>query len=284
AAGASAEAAASAPPPARWIVFAGTPPGVRASQLFRIRTSGKGLKQLTSGQLPSIAPNFSPDGKRIAFARNGVGILMMNIDGTGLHRLTTNPRDSFPAWSPDGTQITFVRPSTTAWNVVVMPAKGGKQSRLRQAPSSGRPTWSTHGFLIPSGGDLLRIDPLTGHVQKYYDADIDATWGMNTVAISPAATLLTFVGARNPDPGDLDCGDGPCPRFALYTESIKKASRPKLLAKDAGPATFSPDGRQLAFVAKGGLVLWTLANGTSRLVATGTAYPNATAPPAWQPR
>ena len=34
----------------------------------------------------------------------------MNIDGTGLHRLTTNGRDSYPTWSPDGKQVAFVRP------------------------------------------------------------------------------------------------------------------------------------------------------------------------------
>ena len=44
---------------------------------------------------------------------------------------------------------------------------------------------ASNGLLIPSGGDLLRIDPTTGHVQKYYGAEIDAVWGMNSVALSP---------------------------------------------------------------------------------------------------
>ena len=94
---------------AKWIVFAGVPSGQHVDQLYRIRSSGEGLQVLTKGQYPSIAPAFSPDGKRIAFSRAGVGILTMDVDGKDVHRLTTNGRDSFPAWSPDGKQIAFLR-------------------------------------------------------------------------------------------------------------------------------------------------------------------------------
>jgi hypothetical protein len=89
-----AAAAPTAPTPERWIVFAATSRTEhQVNQLFRIQSSGKGLKQITKGKLPSIAPAFSPDGKRIAIARGGAGILTVNPDGTGLRRLTTNGRE-----------------------------------------------------------------------------------------------------------------------------------------------------------------------------------------------
>ena len=107
-------ATAGAASPPRWIVFSATSTGHINAQLYRIQSSGDGLRQITTGSYSSIAPVFSPDGKRIAFARTGVGILTMNVDGTGLRRLTTNGRDSFPAWSPDGKQLAFVRPYKAA--------------------------------------------------------------------------------------------------------------------------------------------------------------------------
>jgi Tol biopolymer transport system component len=277
---AAVSSAGTAPPP-QWIVFSAAPPGLHGDQLFRVTSSGKGLQQITHGAFPSEAPAFSPDGKRIAFARTGVGVLTMNPDGTGLRRVTTNARDSFPAWSPDGRRIAFVRPGTQ-WQVWVVSANGGAPHLLGKAPPSGRPSWTTAGLLIPSGGDLLAISDVNGAVKKYYNANIDAIWGLNTVALSPDLTRLTYLGARNPDPGDKECGEGPCQRFGLFLESLK-TRRPRLLLKDVGPASFSPDGKTLAFVAGGRLELQPIAGARPAKIPTGNATPTIAAPPAWQP-
>jgi Tol biopolymer transport system component len=270
--------------PAKWIVFSATQPGQHIDQLFRIRSSGTGLKRLTTGQYPSIAPAFSPDGTRIVFARTGVGIVTMDVDGKGVHRMTTNGRDSFPTWSPDGKQIAFLRPTAT-WAIYTMSSSGGHQRRLTKAPPAGRPTWSSAGLMVPTAGDLAKIDPVNGHVLKYFGAEIDAVWGLNTVALSPDDSSLTFIGAAAPEPGDKECGDNqPCQRFALYKQGLRPKGKPRLLVKNVGPATYSPDGKQLAFIARNTkLDLWTLATGASRRLALGSNYATVAAPPTWQP-
>jgi len=270
--------------PSKWILFTAQTGGLGGEQIFRITSSGTGLKQLTKGAYPAEDPAFSPNGKRIAFARLGSGIFTMNVDGTDVRRLTTNGRDGFPAWSPNGTQIAFKRPTASGWAVYVMSASGAGQRRLPQAPSAGRPSWTPHGLVIPTNGDLAKIDPRTGRVQKRFGALIDAMVGMDSTAVAPDLSTLTYVGSRAPIPGDKGCGEGvPCPVFALYIQNVRRHKAPRLLVRDAGPATFSRDGKSLLFVNKGRIVFWTLKNGASRSITTGKVSPSTSAPPAWQP-
>jgi Tol biopolymer transport system component len=269
----------------RWILFTASPPAPAAEQIFRIEPSGKGLKQLTKGTYPSDAPAFSPDGKRIAFARLGAGIFSMNVDGSGLRALTKNGRDSFPAWSPDGKQIAFIRPLASGWKIHVISASGAGERQLRQAPPAGRPSWTSRGLMIPTNGDLAKIDPRSGHVQKLFGALIDASIGMDTTALSPDLSTITFVGSRRVDPGDHGCGEGvPCPTFALYIQDLRTHTAPRILVRNGGPASFSPDGKRLAFVAQNRLVLDVLATGKSKSFKTGKLTPTTGSPPVWQPR
>ena len=153
---------------------------------------------------------------------------------------------------------------------------------LAKAPPAGRPSWTAKGLLIPTGGDLVRIDPGTGRVLKYYGADIDAIWGLNSVTIAPSVKLLSFVGTRDPIPGDTDCGDGPCQRFGLYLENLTAAKkRPKLYVKDTGPAAWSPDGKDLAYVSGGTLVLKPVGSGLPTSIPVDGATPIISSAPAW---
>lgn len=265
------------------IVFSASESGKFTQQLYVVQPSGDGLKQLTTGGANALDPAFSPSGAKIAYVRFGYGIYTIDRDGSQLKRLTTNGRDSYPSWSPDGKWLAFVRPFKTRWRVWIVPSSGGRQHVLAQAPPAGRPSWTSKGLLIPTGGDLLRIDTKTGRVLKYYGANIDAIWGLNSVTVAPALSVLTYVGAREPVPGDMECGDGPCQRFGLYLESLTaKRKIPKLIVKDTGAAGFSPDGRQLVFSAGGGLVIRSLASGAQTSIATPNLTAAPGAPPTWR--
>jgi Tol biopolymer transport system component len=267
-----------------YILFTAHPSGFGAEQIFRITPSGTGLKQLTKSTSAAEAPAFSPDGTQVAFARIGVGVFSMKVNGSGVRALTTNGRDSFPVWSPDGKQIAFIRPLATGWKVFVMSATGKGQRELRQSPPAGRPSWTSRGLMVPTNGDLAKIDPRSGHVQKLFGAIIDASVGMDSTAISPNLATVTFVGSRRLDPGDHGCGEGvPCPTFALFIQNLRAHAAPHILVLNGGPASFSPDGKRIAFVAENRLVLRVVASGASKSIETGKYSPTTGSPPVWQP-
>jgi Tol biopolymer transport system component len=278
------QAAAGAALPTRWIVFSAHPNGAGAAQLFRIQTTGAGLQQITKGTLAATAPAFSPRGKLIVFTRLGSGIFRVRVDGTGLRRLTSGPRDSYPVWSRDGKRIAFIRPYRGQWRLHVMTASGTKLHRLRQAPPAGRPTWSADGkaILIPAAGDLVRVDSRTGRVLGYYGLTLDIQTAQ-TATLSPNRRKIAYVGPRV-STGPDDCGEGPCPQYGLYLASVPKPHQARRIVNDTGPAGWSPDGKSLVFVAKGALTLWVVASKASTVLSTAQHIATGDSPPAWQPR
>jgi Tol biopolymer transport system component len=206
----------------------------------------------------------------------------MSSDGTGLRRLTSNGRDGYPVWSPDGARIAFVRLVGAQWRVFVMSSTGRDQHRLVQSPPAGRPSWTANGksLVMPAGGDLVQVDVETGHVQKYFGLPIDTQTGQ-TATLSPNGRSVAYVGPRI-STGPPDCGEGRCPQFGLYLASLPVPHRPHRIVNDTGAAGWSPDGKQLAFVARGVLTLRNVTTGKQTAISTETHVATGDAPPAWR--
>ena len=56
----------------------------------------------------SYGPRWSPDGKRILFCSAGLGIYIMNADGSDLHQIIKRRTVQQPAWSLDGTKVMYI--------------------------------------------------------------------------------------------------------------------------------------------------------------------------------
>ena len=128
-----------------------------AGGLYTVNVDGSGSILLTSS-LGVGSPNFpawSPDGSKIAFScgveSGNSDICVVNADGTGLTRLTTDPADDHrPSWKPDGSQIAF---ATTRYGldgngnptIAVMNADGSGVTRIGNGDA---PAWSPDGGRI----------------------------------------------------------------------------------------------------------------------------------------
>ena len=122
-------------------------------------------RQLTflERQYASVS-SWSPDGQQIVFASqmgdalgtasyfdpNSSEIYVVNVDGTGLHKLTENSiSDSGPDWSPDDSRIAFTSARAGDYEIYTMNPDGSNIQQLTDDNASdGSPTWSPDGTRI----------------------------------------------------------------------------------------------------------------------------------------
>jgi Tol biopolymer transport system component len=109
--------------------------------------AGKPPRSFISSTRLENTPQYSPDGKHVAFASNRSGIMQIWVcdhDGSNLLQLTNFDRLSgTPRWSPDGHWIAFDRDLREGWRIFVMPAEGGPAHRLTSDEEhENTPSWS----------------------------------------------------------------------------------------------------------------------------------------------
>ena len=79
-----------------------------ARQLVLLPLRGGPAVQLTASEKPVSDPQWAPDGRRLAFVRDGA-IWVIEVDGSRQVRVTEHPAgNSRPRWSPDGRRLAFI--------------------------------------------------------------------------------------------------------------------------------------------------------------------------------
>lgn len=123
------------------------------SEIFTADTDGTDVRQLTVNVEYDVQPDWSPDGKRIAWSQTFAGqydIATMRADGTR-QRATYSPgSDVAPAWSPDGTELAYGSTRDGGEDVYVVSLDGTKRDKLTDdgLPTDTSPSWSPNGRRI----------------------------------------------------------------------------------------------------------------------------------------
>jgi Tol biopolymer transport system component/imidazolonepropionase-like amidohydrolase len=186
------------------------------NQLWLMEIGGK-PQPLTSGTYYKQSPEWSPDGKQIAYSSDKAGtadIYILDL-ATKSERRVTNLTDSAeiePAWSPDAKKIAFQKSGTT---YTVDLSSGEIKEAIKETYEPGRASWSANGKAI----SVAALRPYSRRFRE-------GTNLIETVDLASGKVTLTE----------------PAPYKSISTRSVD------------GPI-YSPDGSQMAFVMDG--YLWT---------------------------
>lgn len=110
--------------------------------------------RLIASTQPDFEPQYSPDGKKIAFTSSRSGsyeIWVCDLEGRNPVPLTSfgGPNVGSPRWSPDSRWIAFDSPKAGNSDIYVVSADGSLPRKLTTGPSNQmRPSWSNDGRWI----------------------------------------------------------------------------------------------------------------------------------------
>src|SRR5581483_10026068 len=160
-----------------------------------------------------VFPSFSPDGQQVAYSAHTASTddtfhIYVRPSAGGPPRQLTNGEaaDIAPVWSPDGSQLAFLRTDEEAARVMVMPSAGGDPREVAQfAPPDEdvQPTpsvsWLRDGKRLVAAGvkddqpSALFLIDLQGGAAKQITTPAKGTVGDSTPAVSPDGNSIAFV-------------------------------------------------------------------------------------------
>ena len=228
------------------------------------------------------SPAFSPDGNQVTFkSSNAVpdgseGLYTTMIGGEKPLRLTSNPRDCCPAWSPDARSIAFARGHAGGRTIYVVPALGGTPKELYSEES----VFKEHIGMLPlfswsPDGRYLAVSALSTPEKRPTITLVSLRDSSRQPLTSPPPESSDWCPAFSPDGRSIAFlrASGPGLVDDLYVVPAA-GGKPKRLTLDnrpiQGPFAWTPDSREIIFSsARGGLSsLWRIPadGGTPRRV------------------
>ncbi len=192
-------------PDGEWVVFFSNPQvnGQVWFDIYKVRSDGAELTNLSNTPGNNFMPDWSPDGSRIVFTSERDGnreLYVMNADGSNQVQITDSSADEVrPRWSSDGNTIIFESNRDGTSNIYKMdapPVEGAMMEdtvRLLTFPGFNdvAPDWAVNGEMIVFGSDR---DAEGGANWEVYIMDAD---GDNAVRLTNDPEIDRF-GAWTP--------------------------------------------------------------------------------------
>jgi serine/threonine-protein kinase len=151
-----------------------------------------------------MTPALSPDGKRLAVTLRPSGqmadIWIKQLDRGASIRLTFDGLDHFgPAWTPDGSSVTYASNAVGWFDLWTKPANGSGQPtvQLTENRNLGNPRWSPDGKWLlfnTSAGDLGRGDirAIRPGLDTTAVTLVSTPFAENSPAVSPDGRWLAY--------------------------------------------------------------------------------------------
>ena len=217
-------------------------------QLFTVRPDGHGRRQITHlTDSDALNAAWSPDGKRIAFARDyaegtndeHLDIFTVNANGSGLHGMGLQGLNGEPTWSPDGSQILWAHPG----GFEIANADGSGLRQINVAGDIGTPTFSPDGkriaFLRTLAGDKGAIYVVQANGTHEHRLTKPARGVGSKIDWSPDGSTIAFSAVTGTSSN----------LFTIHPDGtgLKQLTDVPAKVNDLLDS-WSPDGKQLAFI------------------------------------
>ena len=190
----------------RVVAFTAEAAGARQVFTLSLRGTGTPPTQVTASDKPASDPQWSPDGRRLAFVRDDE-IWIVEADGSRLTRVVGKPgggRD--PRWSPDGRRLAFISRRRGWSQVWLIDAPVPRRGRPQRDPRPPVPTPLTRGG-FDADGLAWSPDGTQLAVTGQQAPDDLATWQIALVDVDTGSSSIV-AGTSSHDTGASWTADG----------------------------------------------------------------------------